>query len=313
MKKYIYPLLLLLTAGLWGFGFTAQAQASALSIFTVGTVRYFIGALFLVAAIPLLDLAQKNGRRLLSLKKPPDFTKSELIGGFLCGAVLTAASALQQTGLSMGASAGKAGFITALYVLIVPIIALLFKRISPVNVWVGVGIAVVGFWLLCITDDFTVACADAILLLCAVAYALHITVIDRFSPRCDGVRLSCIQFLTAGVLNLLLALTVDGGVDLAGALDAILPLLYLGIASTGIAYTLQVIGQGGMDPAVASIIMSLESVFSVLGGAVVLGEVLLPREYAGCAIVFAAVIIAQLDLGALRRKKKGAESTISKE
>ena len=305
MKKYISSILFLIAAMLWGFAFSAQKNAAALSAFTIGAVRNIFATLFLLAVIPLMDRLTKNGRKLVSKQKLLDFKRQELIGGMICGTILTIASAFQQFGIGDGTDAGKAAFITALYVLIVPIISLCFGKKSPLSVWASIGIAVAGFYLLCIKSDFTVVASDMLILLCALIFAGHIIAIDSFSPKCDGVRMSCIQFFTAFILNTVLALIFDSPIDLSAVSDALPALLYLGICSSGIAYTLQIIGQGmeGVNPAVASVILSLESVFGVVGGAVVYGEVMTSREYAGCIIVFAAVILSQIDFKSLKKTK----------
>lgn len=306
MKKYLSSILFLIAAMLWGFAFSAQKDASSLSAFTIGAVRNIFATVFLLAVIPLLDKFTKNGRRLVSRKKILDFNKYELIGGTVCGIILTVASAFQQFGISDGTDAGKAAFITALYVLIVPILSLCLGKRSPISVWASVGIAVVGFYLLCIKSDFSIMPSDLLILLCAFIFACHIIAIDTFSPKCDGVRMSCIQFFTAFVLNAIITLVMDSPIDFS-AIGAALPsLLYLGICSSGIAYTLQIVGQGmeNVNPAVASVILSLESVFGVIGGAIVYREVMSTREYVGCAIVFAAVILSQIDFKASKRGNK---------
>ncbi len=287
---------------LWGFAFSAQKEAGTLPAFTIGSVRSIVAALFLLITIPFLDRFLKNGRRLIGGEKRLDFRKQELVGGAICGVILTAASAFQQIGINDGTDAGKAAFITALYVVIVPIIYISFGKRSPLNVWVSVGIAVIGFYFLCIKENFSLALSDLLVLICALIFALHIIAIDRFSPKCDGVRMSCIQFFVAFILNTLLALIFEGPINFALIGDVFLPLLYLGICSSGIAYTLQIIGQRDANPAVASIILSLESVFGVIGGAVILGEKMSVREYIGCIIVFAAVILSQIDFKRLHKK-----------
>ena len=293
----------LVAAMLWGFAFTAQKAADALAAFTVGSVRNIFATVFLLLVIPLLDKITKNGRKLISKSRRPDFNKWELIGGAICGTILTIASAFQQSGLGDGTDAGKAAFITALYVLIVPIMYQLIGKRSPLTVWISVAIAIVGFYLLCIKEDFTILPSDALVLICAFIFALHIIAIDRFSPRCDGVRMSCIQFFTAFILNTILALIFESPISFE-TIGACLPsLLYLGICSSGIAYTLQIVGQANVNPAVASIILSLESVFGVVGGAIILGEIMTPREYIGCAIVFCAVILSQFDLISIIKDK----------
>lgn len=304
MKKYISSAMFVLAALLWGLAFTAQKNAGALPAFTVGASRNIIATVFLLLVIPLLDKVQKNGRRLITKTRPLDFTKQEIIGGIVCGIVLTAASAFQQVGISGDTDAGKAAFITALYVVIVPIIYRLIGKHSPLNVWVSVGIAVIGFYLLCIKEDFSILPSDGLVLICAFVFALHIMAIDHYSPKCDGVRMSCIQFFVSFILNTVLALIFESPIDF-GLIVACLPsILYLGICSSGIAYTLQIVGQRDANPAVACVILSLESVFGVIGGAVVLGETMSPKEYVGCVIVFIAVVLSQLDFKAILAKTK---------
>lgn len=295
MKKHISCLLFVLAAMLWGFAFSAQKEAGAVPAFTVGAVRNFFATIFLLLVIPFLDKLSGNGRRLVSREKPIDFTIHELLGGLACGSVLTVASAFQQFGLGEGTDAGKAAFITAMYVVIVPLVYLLFGKKSSFNVWISVGIAIVGFYLLCIKDDFSLVFSDALILICALIFAGHILVIDMFSPKCDGVRMSCIQFFTAFLMNTVLALIFESPISFALIGDKFLSLLYLGICSSGIAYTLQIVGQKHVPPAIASIILSLESVFGVIGGALFHGETMTIKEYIGCVIVFGAVILSQID------------------
>ncbi len=296
----------LTTAMLWGFAFVAQKHVSTLPTFTVVSIRTFFAAIFLLLIIPLLDKFRKNGRHLIS-KKGIDITKSELIGGICCGAVLCAASCTQQIGIGMGDNVGKAAFISALYVLIVPIIGLLAAKRSPINVWIGVIIAVFGFYLLCIKDGFSVSSADLIVLVSSCIYALHIIVISKFSPKGDGVRMSCIQFFTSSAISTVLALIFNKSPNPEEIIAMLPTFIYFGVFSGGIAYTLQIIGQKDADPTVASIILSLESVFGTIGGVIFLGESMELREYFGCAIVFIAIIIAQLDFKALLQKFKKTE------
>lgn len=286
---------------LWGFAFTAQQMLGGASAFAVGASRNIIAAIFILLVIPLFDRLTKNGRRLFSRRTLFDFNKTEIFGGIICGAILTAASAFQQIGIADGTDAGKAAFITALYVVIVPIIALAFRKRSPKNVWISVGIAVAGFYFLCIKENLTLALSDLLVLICAVIFALHIIAIDRFAPRCDGVRMSCVQFFSAFVFNSVLTFIFNGASAFSSMPSLIFPLLYLGICSSGIAYTLQIVGQRNANPAVASLILSLESLFGVIGGAVILGNKMSVREYFGCAIVFAAVILSQIDFSGISK------------
>ncbi len=302
--SFIYPMLLLLAAFIWGIAFTAQDMASGVGAFTLGAVRNLFATLFLFCVIPIFDKISKNGRSILWKKKKPPFTRVELIGGVLMGAFLSLASALQQSGINLGTDAGKASFITALYVVLVPVFSRLFGKRQPINVWISVLIAAVGFYLLCIGGDFSIAPPDLLLLFGSVTFVFHILVIDRFSPMGDGIRMSAIQFAAGTVINSVLALVFEHPIDFGEVGSAILPLLYLGIASSGIAYTLQIIGQRGTPPTAASLILSLESVFGVLGAAVILEEVMKPREYIGCIIVFLAVLLSQLDIPDLISKAK---------
>ena len=303
MKKYLSSFLMLVAAAIWGFAFSAQKAAADVPAFTLVFARSLLGTVFLFFLIMVLDKLMKNGRRLVS-KKGLDFTKVEIIGGVACGIVLSAASVLQQSGIVNGTDAGKAAFITALYVVLVPVFGLVLKRRSPINAWISVAIAVVGFYLLCIKDNLTLEASDALVLLCAIVFTIHILVIDHFSPRCDGVRMSCIQFAVVTVVTLVCSLIFESPINLPSIGAAIGPIMMLGIGSSGIAYTLQIVAQRNINPAVGSIIMSLESVFGVIGAAVVFNEQMTDREYLGCAIVFVAVILSQLDFSHFKKKPK---------
>lgn len=304
-KKLFSVVILLIASIIWGLAFSAQKDAGELGGFTVGAARNLFAFLFLIPIIPLMDRLTKSGRQLISEKRP-DFTRAELIGGCLAGFFMTFATALQQNGIGEGTDAGKAGFITALYVVIVPVYALFFGKKSPPKVWVSVIIAVIGFYVLSVKSDFTIVPSDLLILLCAFVFGGQIMTVDLFSPRCDGVRLSFIQFLSAFVLNTLCALIFESPIrfDLIG--EHILSLLFLGVFSSGIAYTLQVLGQRNLNPGVASILLSLESVFGAIGGAIIFKERMSEREILGSAIVFSAVILSQIDF---KKKDKSEEKT----
>lgn len=301
MKKFVAPILCLIAAMIWGFAFSAQKDAAILPAFTVGAARNIFATVFLLTLIPILDKLGFNKE--INSKRKSFFSKQELIGGVLCGVILTSASAFQQIGLGDGTDAGKAAFITALYVVLVPIISAFTGKRTPIHVWISVGIAAVGFYFLCIKGDFTITPSDLLVLVCSIIFALHIIAIDRFIPYSDGVRMSCIQFLTAFILNLILALIFDSPIAFSAAISVLPALLFLGIGSSGIAYTLQIVAQKDINPTVASIIFSLESVFGVVGGAMFLGETMTTREYIGCAIVLFAVILSQLDFKQIIKKK----------
>ena len=307
MIKKLFPALLLLAAMIWGFAFSAQKAAADIPPFTVGAARGIFAALFLLGLIPLFDRLNRTGRRLFS-ERGIDITKSEWTGGILCGLILSAATFAQQFGIGEGTDAGKASFITALYVVLVPIYGLFLGKRAPVRVFVSVGIATVGFYLLCITGDFSLAFSDGVVLICAFIFAAHILVIDAFSRKTDGVRMSCVQFFVFFLANLAGALIFESPLDFSGILSCFGAVLYLGIGSSGVAYTAQILGQKGTDPAVSSILLSMESVFGVIGSAIFLGEQMSAREYIGCAVVFFAVLLAEVDFPALIRRRKNAPS-----
>jgi len=310
MKKHLSSLTLLLAAAIWGFAFVAQKAATTVPPFTLIAARSIIASVFLIFIIIIFDRIGGK-RRLFSLRgennKPKiDLNRHELIGGAVCGALLFLASALQQFGIR-GTDAGKTAFITAMYVVIVPIYGIFLRKKAPINAWVGVCICVVGFYLLCINDGFKLASSDLTVLLCAFAFAMQIVAADIFLPKCDSIRLSLVQFITTALLSAVFALILERPIAFPAMKECLPELLFLAIGSSGIAYTCQIVGQKNTPPAVASIILSLESVFGVLSSAIFLGERMSAREYIGCAVVFAAVIISQLDISALFKKSSAAD------
>lgn len=309
MKKFFAPFVLFLAALIWGIAFSAQKSlAAVLPPFTVGAIRSIIAFFFLLAVIPVFDRARGNGRRLFSLRHAPDFTRVECLGGCVCGVALAIASVLQQTGIAT-TDTGKASFITALYVAIVPICVLFLGKRSPLHVWAGVVVAVIGFFVLCVSEDFSVAPSDLVILAGTLFFSIQIISIDHFAPRCDPLRLSCMQFLSGAIVNTVIAAIREWPIDPALLLDNLLPLLYLGICSSGIAYTLQMIGQKRTHPAIASLILSLESVFGLLSGLLFAHETHTPREYLGCAIMFLAILLAEVDFVAPLRRLLRRELT----
>ena len=303
MKKYISPALLILAAAIWGFAFSMQKSAENVPPFTLGALRSIIAAVFLFTMIPFSSKLSDTGTADAE-KSRPLFTKRELIGGALCGAVLAIATFFQQAGIASGVDAGKASFITSLYVIFVPVYYLFLKKRAPINIWLSIVIAAVGFYLLCINGSFGITTEDLTVLVCSLLFPFHIMFIDHFVKSCDPIRLSIVQFLSGTVINLIFALIFEPAPAPSLILSALPAIIYLGIMSSGVAYTLQMIGQRGTAPWAATIILSLESVFGVLGGAILLGEVLSPREYVGCAVIFAAVILSQLDFSAIFKKCK---------
>ena len=282
--------MLLLTAFIWGIAFVAQSDGmNYVGPFTFNCVRMVIGGLVLIPCIFILE--RMKGSR--TEKKVERTNKKYMfIGGILCGIALGAAAALQQIGIQY-TTVGKAGFITAMYIIIVPVLGIFFRRKAGVRVWISVIIAVAGLYLLCMSGSLKLGRGDLLVLLCALVFSVHILLIDYFSPKTDGVKMSCIQFLTAGLISAVPMLLFEKPA-VSDITAAWLPILYAGVLSCGVAYTFQVIAQKDADPTVASLVLSLESVFSVLAGWVILGQVLSGREILGCVLMFAAIILAQL-------------------
>lgn len=282
-------IMLVLTAFIWGTAFVAQSVGmDYLGPFTFNGVRSLIGG---AALLPCIWLFQKGKGK--ATEKPSRGARKELIaGGIACGLLLFAASSLQQIGIQY-TTAGKAGFITAFYIVIVPVLGIfLHKKISG-KVWGAVAIARAGLYFLCITEKFAVGKGDILIFLCALVFSIHILVIDYFSPKVDGVKMSCIQFFVCGIVSLPPMFFTETP-KIGAIVEGWAPLLYAGVLSCGVAYTLQIIGQKNVNPAVASLILSLESCFSVLAGWMVLGEKLSMRESVGCVLMFGAIILAQL-------------------
>lgn len=289
-QRYKGNVLLLLTAMIWGSALVAQSVSMDLiGPFTFQCMRSTLGALVLLPVIGLF-----SRRRDQSVATGRD-RKLLWTGGLICGCVFFVASGLQQIGLCY-TSAGKAGFITALYIVLVPCIGIFFHRKVGWNVWVGVLLALGGLYLLCVTEALSVGTGDILVFVSSFAFAVHILVIDHFSPRTDGVKLSCIQFATNAVLSGIAMLLFEQP-SVTAIAACWLPICYTGILSCGLAYTLQIIGQKYTDPTVASLLLSLESVFSVLFGWLLLQEGLSGRELFGCALMFAAIVLAQVPVG----------------
>ena len=289
MKHLHSNLLLLLCALIWGFAFSAQASGMEyIGPWTFTCVRSFIAAITLRILMPVLDSIRSD------VKVPSDEKERRhlLKAGVLCGFFLCSASMFQQTGL-LYASVGKAGFLTALYVILVPIIGLFFGRKTNKRIFLSAFIALCGFWLLSVNEEFTIGKGDLLLVICSFLFAGHILVIDRYADSTDGVRLSCIQFVVCGVICFIPMMILEHP-SLKNLIDAAVPVLYAGVLSSGAGYTLQILGQKDADPTAAGMILSLESVFSAIGGWLILHQTLSLRELTGCAIVFAAVILCTL-------------------
>lgn len=297
-KKMRSNLLLFTTALIWGSAFVAQKAGTVLEPFTYNGLRMFIGGLVLVPVIFLLRKINNNDKEAIQkteLEKEKE-KKTLIWGGLWCGICIFVASSLQQFGMYFETDAGKTGFITALYIVIVPLLGLfLKKKVKPI-VWFCVVLGAIGFYLLCIAGHgtgFSITKGDFFVLLCSFAFSCHILVIDYFTPKCDGVILSCIQFFVAGVLGLI-CMAIFEDPDLAAIIDCWFPILYCGVLSCGVAYTFQTLGQRDAEPAIASLILSLESVFAVICGVLFASESLTGYEILGCVVIFAAVVLSQL-------------------
>ena len=290
VRQVVFPIL---AAFIWGTAFVAQDLcADSIGTFAFNATRYFIAVLALLVVIAVSDKAKKN-RPTPTADEKKAANKQLWLGGLCCGVALAIASNFQQAGVVAGTDAGKAGFITALYVVLVPVFGLFFKRRVSLPVWIAVVCSVVALYLLCIKGDFSLAAGDLLILVCAVCFAVHILVIDHFTAYCDGVKLSCLQFLFAGIISAVCMFLFET-VDFAAIWSCILPLLYVGIFSCGVGYTLQILAQKDSNPTVVTILLSLESVFAVIAGAIVLHQQMTAREYIGCVVMFVAVILAQI-------------------
>ena len=301
LKKLRGSLMLLTAAFIWGTAFVAQSKGmDYVAPFTYNAVRTLIGG---VVLIPMVFLFGQKSRRKVSENN----NKISFIGGIICGLVLFAASSFQQLGISL-TSAGKAGFITALYVVIVPVISIIFGQKSSLKMWLCAFTAIIGFYLLCIKEGFRLSKGDLYVLICAVFYSVHIIVIDHFNSKgAEPVKMSCVQFFTAGSI-MMICMFIFESPALSAVWAAKYTILYAGVMSCGVAYTLQIIGQKYTESTAAALIMSLESVFAALAGWIILSEHMSMKEFAGCILVFAAVVFSQLDISFKNRihiKEKG--------
>ncbi len=293
--------MLLLAALVWGVAFVAQSEGmNYVGTFTFNTCRFILGGAVLIPCIFFLHGRKDSVWQTLSEEEKKQQTRMGIIGGICCGCILCLASCLQQFGIAQ-TTVGKAGFITTLYIIIVPFLGLFLKKKIGVNIWISAVIAAVGMYFLCITESFSIEAGDRLILLCSVVFSVHILVIDHFSPKADGVVISCVQFFTAGVIAGVPMLLFEQP-SVSAILAAAVPILYAGIMSCGVGYTLQVVAQNSVDPTVASLLLSLESVFSVLAGWIILGQKLSGRELFGCALVFAAVLLVQVPTEKVFRK-----------
>lgn len=298
-KKWGSVLLLLLTAVIWGVAFVAQSVGGD----SVGPFTFLASRSF-IAGLALLPVIAWRNRRATAAKTTSASSRTLWLGGILCGAALMIASAFQQIGIGdPNTTVGKAGFITALYIVIVPLAGIFMKKRIPVTVWIGVALATFGMYLLCITESFSISYGDVLILICAVCFSVQILLVDHFSPKVDGVKLACIEFFTCGTLSLVMMLITETP-TWGSILEAWMPILYAGLFSSAVGYTLQIVAQKNVPPTLASLLMSLESVFSVLAGWVILGQSMSGRELIGCVLVFAAVLLAQIPVTSLGKLLK---------
>jgi drug/metabolite transporter (DMT)-like permease len=285
-------LLLLLTAAIWGFAFAAQRVGMEhVGPFTFNGVRFLLGAAALVPVVLRVQSSQGPKQAL----RPKASPRAYAVGGLLAGCVLFAGASLQQVGL-VYTTAGKAGFITGLYVVFVPLLGLFAGQRPGAGAWLGASAATVGMYLLSINESFSmdsINYGDALVLACAVCFALHVLLIGYLAPRLEPVTLSCLQFAWCGALSLITAAAMED-VAWSGIAAAGLPILYGGLLSVGVAYTLQVVAQRKAEPTHAAILLSMESVFAALGGYLFLDEMMSGRAVAGCALMLAGMLASQL-------------------
>lgn len=302
-KQMEHSLLLLLAAFIWGLAFVSQSKGmDYMHPLTFNGVRALIGAFVLFLYLNIRNRLGGKPDKRIDVKKT-------IKAGILCGLALTAASTLQQFGIQY-TTVGKAGFITTLYIIFVPIAGIFFRRkVSPV-VWTGAGIAAVGMYLLCMTESLRLGLGDILIFVCAILFSAHILLVDHFSPDTDGVMISCIQFTVCGIICTTGAL-IWGNPTFGQIIDGIGSLAYAGVLSCGVAYTLQIVGQEGVNPTAAALLLSLESVFATIAGWICFkigllktDQTMTPRQIAGCALVFAAVILVQLPAKWFRFGKK---------
>lgn len=294
--------MLFITALIWGTTFVAQSTGMKyIGPFTYNMCRSFIGFLVLIPVVTFFR-KKRYSRQEMTADEKKALNRGSIIGGIGCGCVLFGASSLQQFALKM-TTAGKAGFITALYIIMVPILGIFLKKKVPKIIWLCALIAIAGFYLLCVKENFTIGRGELLGLGCAFAFSIHIMTIDHFTAgNTDSLLISCTQFLVTALISLCAMLLFETPM-LSAVWEARYAIIYAGVMSSGIAYTLQIVAQRYTNPTVAVLLMSLESVFAALSGWLFLNEAMSGREFIGCALVFFAVILAQLPLPASKNKK----------
>lgn len=297
-RKMRGEFMLIITALIWGVSFVAQRSGMEyIGPFTFNGIRCLIGALVLLPVIIIMDYQNKKRQSTeVEIKTKEIDMKAEkknlLIGGLSCGIVFFISSSLQQIGM-VYTTAGKAGFITTLYIVMVPILGIFLKqKVRPI-LWFCVVLASTGLYLLCIQEGFSIGKGDLLVMLGALGFSIHILVIDHFSPKVDGVKMSSFQFLVCGIFSIPFMIIFEI-INWTNIINCWLPILYAGVMACGVAYTLQVVAQKYTEPTVTSLILSLESVFAVIAGIIILNEHISMRETFGCVIMFAAILLAQI-------------------
>jgi len=292
VRQVLFPII---TAFIWGTTFVAQdVCADRIDAFTFNALRSYVAVAVLLLIIFIFNRVKNDTAPAPTTQEKKHDRRQLWLGGFCCGTALAVASALQQAGLSAGTDAGKAGFITALYVVLVPLFGLFFHRKVSLPVWIAVMLSVAALYLLCISGELHLTVGDLLILACAFCFAGHILIVDHFTATVEGMRLSCVQFLFCALWSTLASL-VFSQPDWHAILQLSIPILYAGVFSSGVAYTLQILAQKDSNPTVVTILLSLESVFAVIAGAIILHQSMSGREYLGCILMFAAVLLAQIE------------------
>lgn len=307
----------MLTSFIWGSAFVAQSSGmDYVGPYTYNMARNVLAFLFLIPVIYVIGKkkgvtddagsgtgideeasVEANWKSILL----PD--RTTLVGGIYCGLVMAVAGSLQQIGITM-TTAGKAGFITALYIILVPLMGVFIGKKIPRIIWFCVVLAMAGFYLLCVKEGFSISKGDILVLFCSVGFSVHIMTIDHFTSKgVDGVKMACIQFAVAAIVMTPVMFLLENP-SVSGLLSAWMTIAYAGILSSGVGFTLQIVAQKDTDPTTATLIMSLESVFAAVSGCLFLNEVLLPKEILGCILVFVAVILAQVPLPVKSKEKR---------
>ena len=304
-KNTLGSLLLTLTAMIWGTSFAFQRVGmESIEPITFTAARMSLASLAIWAVSFLLRQREKKNPPARTEEEEKAYRKATLVGGLFCGVFLTAASLFQQIGM-LTTSAGKAGFITALYMLLVPVFNfVLFRKRNTLLVWIGVLIGVAGMYLLCVKEGFRLTHGDTLVCICAVLFSGHILCADHFTRKGDPVRIAAIQSLMVCVVSAVLAFITEEP-SWEKIVTAAVPILYCGVVSAGAGYTLQLVGQKYTDPTIASLLMSLESVFAVIAGSVILKERMTTREAVGCVIMFAAILLVQIPVKGKGKKVHG--------